>query len=118
MNNISGLVIDDNEDFVEVTSQFLELKGFNIVGKGYNGCQAANLYKEHNPNFVVLDMKMPQYDGSYAIKEIKKINSKAKIFVITGYSDHKNLENEVDAVFSKPCDMKQLSKTIESSCFV
>lgn len=118
MSNISGLVIDDNEDFVEVTSQFLEHRGFDIVGKGYNGCQAVNLYKEHNPNFVLLDMKMPQYDGSHAIREIKKINPKARIFVITGFSDHENLENEVDAVFSKPCDMKQLVKTIESSCYV
>ncbi|QLH06893.1 response regulator [Nitrosopumilus ureiphilus] len=118
MSIISGIIVDDEQDIVDVVSQFLELKGYAILGKGNNGCQAVTMYKELKPNFVILDMKMPQYDGNYAIREIKKIDPNAKIFIMTGYSKYEHLENDVNAVFTKPCDMKKLVETIEFSCLV
>jgi len=109
----SGIVIDDDKDLVEIVSKFLELKGFSIKGKAHNGCAAAQLYQSTKPDFVVLDMKMPDYDGNHAINEIKKINPDAKIFVVTGYSEYKGLEQKVEKVFSKPCNLKHLVNSIE-----
>ena len=43
-NNPTGIIIDDEKDIVDNLSTYLELKGNDIVGIGYNGCNAATLY--------------------------------------------------------------------------
>jgi DNA-binding NtrC family response regulator len=111
-NKLSGIIIDDEKDLVDTMSMYLELKGHNIVGTGYNGCEAATIYLEKNPDYVILDMKMPQYDGMYAIQKIKEKDPDAKIFVITGHSEY-DIEDLVTTVISKPFKMDQLTKTIE-----
>lgn len=116
MNLIStGIIIDDEHDMVETVSDFLKLSGFSIVGTAYNGCDASKLYEQTTPDFVILDMKMPRYDGTYAIKEIKKFNPNAKIFVITGYLEYEHISDQVSAIFNKPCDMNELVKTIHNT---
>ena len=90
----TGIIIDDEVDLREAVTEYLEKKGFKIIGNGNNGCEADNLFKEKQPDFVVLDLNMPDYDGQYAIKKIKEQDPQAKIFIITGYADSlmKNLK--------------------------
>ncbi|MBA4718274.1 MAG: response regulator [Nitrosopumilus sp.] len=114
---LSGIIIDDDDDAVESLSTFFDVKGHEVVGKGFTGCEAAALFEEKNPDFVILDMKMPKYDGNYAIKEIKKKNPNAKIFVITAYLENRNLKKEVTGVFLKPCNLTKLLESIETSCY-
>lgn len=113
-NKLTGIIIDDEKDLVDTMSIYLQLKGHDIVGKGYNGCDAATLYSEKRPDYVILDMKMPKYDGLYAIQKIKEKNKDAKIFVITGHSEY-DVEDSVSAVISKPFQLDKLTKTIEMS---
>lgn len=113
---LSVIVIDDDDDTVESLSTFLDLNGYVVVGKGFNGYQAVALFGEKNPDFVILDMSMPKYDGNYAIKEIKKMNPNAKIFVITAHTNELHIEKDVTGVFLKPCNMTNLLEKIEISC--
>lgn len=113
---LCGIIIDDDVDLLETMSMFLELKGIEVKGKGYNGCQADKLFKETRPDFVLLDMKMPDYDGAYAIEQIKKEDPNAKIFVTTGFTDHHFQKDEVQHVFKKPYDMKEMLLKIEQTC--
>lgn len=111
----TAIIVDDEKDAVDLLSNFLEMMGFSVVGRGYNGCEAVRMYEKTNPTFVVLDMKMPMYDGAYAISMIKKMDPDAKIFVITGYSPYDDLEKDVIAVFTKPCDLHQLHDQIKKT---
>jgi DNA-binding NtrC family response regulator len=113
-NNPTGIIIDDEKDIVDNLSTYLELKGHDIVGIGYNGCNAATLYSEKNPDYVILDMKMPQYDGMYAIQKIKEKDQNAKIFVITGHSEY-DIENLVTKVISKPFTLDKIERIIKNT---
>jgi len=73
------IIIDDNEDIVYSMSELLETYGINVVGKGYNGLEAVELYNKLHPDAVLLDLMMPEYDGLYALKEIRKIDPKSVI---------------------------------------
>ena len=75
----SVIVIDDDEDTVRLFSEFLEEKGINVIGNGFDGVTAIKLFKETKPDVVLIDLNMPNGSGYYAIKKIKEINSKAKI---------------------------------------
>jgi CheY-like chemotaxis protein len=80
---VSAIVIDDDKDVVESFASSLEYVNVKVVGKGYDGKEAVELYQKLKPDFVVLDILMPEYDGHYAIENIRKFNPNAKIFVIT-----------------------------------
>ena len=44
--NKSVIVIDDNVDTLESLSDYLSLRGFDILGCGENGLDAVQLYKK------------------------------------------------------------------------
>jgi len=110
---IRVIVVDDDRDTVEVFSQYLEMKGIQVVGKGYNGLEAFKLYKELRPDVAILDMKMPEYDGQYAINMIKKEDPKARIIVVTGYSDYKLEDLGVDSIFYKPYNVDKVVDSLK-----
>ena len=82
----SVIVVDDNEDIVYSMSELLEIYGVNVVGKGYNGLEGVELYNKLRPDAVLLDLMMPEYDGLYALKEIRKINPESVILIVSGGS--------------------------------
>jgi two-component system, chemotaxis family, chemotaxis protein CheY len=79
----TAIVIDDDHSTVELLSEFLEMKGIKVIGKSHNGKEAAEIYEKLRPDFVFLDIMMPQFDGFYALEKIRNINPDAKIMMIT-----------------------------------
>jgi len=83
----SVLIVDD-EDFVRT-----ELKeridwsryGYDCVFEANNGWSALSCYKRHYPNLVITDIRMPVMDGLSLCSELKKINSKVKIVILSSY---------------------------------
>lgn len=55
----------------------------DVVGSGHNGKDAIEWYIEKSQDIVFLDLMMPEYDGIYAMRKIRKANPKAKIVMIT-----------------------------------
>ena len=108
----SVIVVDDDKDTVKIFSDFLNIKEIDVVGKGYNGLEAFELYKELHPDIVILDMKMPEYDGKFAIDKIKNEDPTAKIIVVTGYTEYNVANLEVSAVFYKPYDIDTIVNKI------
>jgi CheY-like chemotaxis protein len=80
---ISAIVIDDDKVIVSLLSERLHFCGVNIIGVGYNGKDAVELYQKLKPDVVFLDIMMPCYDGFYALQNIRLINSHAKILMVT-----------------------------------
>jgi len=80
---VTSIIVDDDFDTVEVFSEYLELSGINVVGKGYNGKDAVDLYQKLKPDVVFLDVLMPDYDGFYALKKIRQLDHDAKIIMVT-----------------------------------
>ena len=76
-------MIDDDKDTVSVTSEILELHGMDVIGKGYNGLEAVQLFDKLHPDIILLDLMMPQYDGLYALRKIREKDPIANVVIIT-----------------------------------
>ncbi len=109
------IVIDDDKDSVETLSALLQQKGIDIVGMGFDGKDALDLYVQEKPDFVILDMKMPEYDGPYAINKIKEIDPQAKIIAVTAYTDYQFKTGDVLASLKKPYEISELLKVIKGA---
>ena len=109
---IKAIVIDDDEDSSDSICQALEISGINVIGKGFDGEQAYQLYKTLTPDIVILDMNMPNYDGAYALEKIKQDYPDAKIVVVTGFTDYTFEKEQADAIFTKPYDLEHFIDTV------
>ena len=108
----SVIIIDDEKDHVEILSEILKLCGVDVLGTGFNGLDAVKLFQKHKPDFTILDYNMPDYNGLYALKEIRKILSSGRIIILTGYLDSnimsELLENGANLILEKPFKIKKL----------
>ena len=112
----SVIVVDDNEDIVYSMSELLEIYGVNVVGKGYNGLEGAELYDKLRPDAVLLDLMMPEYDGLYALKKIRKIDPESVILIVSGGSSL-SMNGDVETlqpnrIINKPVDVNTLVEII------
>ncbi len=110
--NKSVIIVDDNVDTRGSISDYLYLRGIDILGCGNNGLDAVQLYEKHRPDVVLLDLAMPDYDGLYGLEHIKKINSQAKVIILTSLCDELHEKKiklfKVTEIVEKPCSSKQL----------
>ncbi len=75
------LVVDDAAFMRMMIKDVLSKNGFTIAGEAENGAKAIEKFKELNPDLVIMDITMPEVDGIQAVKEIKKLNSAAKVIM-------------------------------------
>lgn len=62
-----------------------------LVGEAVDGQDAVQLAKDLKPDVIVMDLIMPRKNGIAAITEIKKNDPKARILVLTSFSDDNNV---------------------------
>ncbi|MEN2766438.1 response regulator [Ornithinibacillus xuwenensis] len=75
------LIVDDAAFMRMMIKDILSKNGFDVVGEAQDGAQAVELYKEHTPDLVTMDITMPEMDGLTALKKIKEINPSAKVIM-------------------------------------
>ncbi len=80
------LLVDDNP---KVRDMVKELAGnsANIFYEASNGTEAVSLYKQHQPDIVVMDIEMEKMDGLIATRMIYDYDAKANVIVLTNHSD-------------------------------
>ncbi len=85
MNNNIILIIDDEKNIVESVKMVLEYEEYQ-VHTALSGLEGIALFKEINPDIILLDVKMPGIDGLSVLKELKKINPFSETIMMSGHS--------------------------------
>ncbi|MGJ3203519.1 response regulator [Geobacillus sp. FJAT-46040] len=75
------LVVDDAAFMRMMIKDILTKNGHEVVAEAADGREAIEKYKETQPDVVTMDITMPEMDGITALKEIKKIDSNAKVIM-------------------------------------
>ena len=105
---LTSIVVDDDPNTVEVFSDYLEILGIKVIGRGANGNDAVELYKVLKPDVVFIDIMMPETDGILAIEMIQMFHKDAKIAAVTADTSDETTEilNKlgVKAIVHKPFD--------------
>ena len=70
------------------------------------------MFREHNPQIVLMDINMPVMDGYEATQEIRKYSAKTPIIAVTAFAyasdEQKVMESGFDGYMPKPINAKQL----------
>nr|WP_202433775.1 response regulator [Streptomyces sp. SID7815] len=91
------VVIAEDEALIRLDlKEMLEEEGYSVVGEAGDGQQAVELAREHRPDLVILDVKMPVLDGISAAEKITE-ESIAPVLMLTAFSQRDLVERARDA---------------------
>ena len=97
-DHISVLVVDDHELFRRGLRQVLEDEGdIDVVAEAGDGEEAAALAREHLPDVVVMDVRLPVASGIEATQEIKDDVPSCKVLMLTISDDEDDLYQAIKA---------------------
>jgi len=91
MGKTNILVVDDLRNIRLTLGGILEDRGYNVV-TAEDGYQAIEAIRETHFDVILMDIKMPGINGVDTYREVKKIDPKAVVIMMTAYS----LEDLVD----------------------
>jgi AmiR/NasT family two-component response regulator len=111
------VVIAEDEALIRLDlKEMLEEEGYNVVGEAGDGEQAIELAREHKPDLVILDVKMPKMDGISAAEKIAEERI-APVLMLTAFSQRDLVERARDAgamaYLVKPFQKSDLVPAIE-----
>jgi DNA-binding response OmpR family regulator len=110
------MVVDDEQEIVDFLEKFLNRFNISVI-KATGGGEALDLYQSQKPNYIFLDIQMPDKNGLTLLKELMNLDSQLKIIMITGKDDkdHQEKAKELGALdyITKPLDLNELSEKIE-----
>ena len=113
----TALVIEDNEDNMELITFILEKSGFATI-RAENGKKGIEIAQTERPDFILLDIQLPDIDGIEVLKVIRKSHVLAQIPVIaiTSYAmsgdRERLLENGCNGYIEKPINPETILSVI------
>jgi two-component system, response regulator PdtaR len=91
------VVIAEDEALIRLDlKEMLEEEGYSVVGEAGDGETAVALAREHHPDLVILDVKMPVLDGISAAERIAA-DRIAPVLMLTAFSQRELVERARDA---------------------
>ena len=112
------LLVDDEEGFLSVIKEALEIRGFDIV-TAKSAIEAGLELSSKKPDLILMDIKMPGIDGLQACAAIKKNPDTANIpiMIVSAISEEAQIKKAhkmgVSDYFIKPVDIEKLVKRIK-----
>lgn len=95
MENVKILICDDSILARKQLKDIIEAHGCNSFLEASNGQEAIDVYKEHRPELVFVDIVMPVKDGVQAIHEIREFDPEAHIIVVSSVGTQTQLKNAI-----------------------
>ena len=98
-SKIRVLIVDDHTVVRKGLGSLLSAEKYaiNVIGEAGDGEEAILKAQELIPDVILMDLVMPKKSGIEAIKEIKKIQPKARILVLTSYAEDKKVIEAIQA---------------------
>ena len=115
LKNLTILYVEDESSIIDKYAYFLEdcSKTLHVAR---DGVEALELYKEHKPHLIVMDLLIPKLNGIGLAKEIRKHDEDVFIIALTAHSDREILLEIVELNFSsyliKPVGRSDLMKAL------
>jgi len=116
MSDKKVLIADDSSVMRMMIRKVLTKEGYEVVAEAEDGTKAVELFKEHRPDLVTMDIVMPNQHGIEALKQIITLDPGANIIVISGLHQKSLVMEALDAgakdFVIKPFDEQELIETL------
>jgi DNA-binding NtrC family response regulator len=112
------LIIDDDHMMLNALTTLLETEDYTTA-TAMDGEIGIRMYREQQPDVVLLDLRLPTTNGIEVLKEIRRINRQAKVIIITGYPSpevrEEAMANGAFYFYEKSKDVGELLQAVEKA---
>jgi DNA-binding NarL/FixJ family response regulator len=95
------------------------LPGVEVIGAGADGLAAVTLVAELDPDVVLIDLKMPRFDGVEATRQIRAWYPRTEVVVLTTYADDDSVLNALRAgargFLTKDADAEAIARALHAA---
>ena len=77
------LVIDDARSIRSLLASLLRRKGYQVM-LAENGAEGLELFRQEQPDVIVLDLKMPGMDGLTVLQHVRRVSLDQPVIMLTG----------------------------------
>lgn len=109
-NKLTILVAEDNASNYKLFESILKYD-YHLI-HAWDGMEAVEMFRKHNPQIVLMDINMPVMNGYEAAREIRKYSAKIPIIAVTAFAyasdEQKVMESGFDGYMPKPINAKLL----------
>lgn len=109
-NKLTILVAEDNASNYKLFESILKYD-YHLI-HAWDGMEAVEMFRKHNPQIVLMDINMPVMDGYEATREIRKYSAKIPIIAVTAFAyasdEQKVMESGFDGYMPRPINAKLL----------
>lgn len=118
LNAMKTVLIVDDEPILRMDlSDMLEELGFQVIGEAADGFDAIETCRVEQPDIVLMDVKMPIFDGLSAAETILKEDLAGCVVMLTAFNDPDIIQRAsaagVTGYLVKPIDQRSLLPTLE-----
>ena len=119
MTSKSILIVEDNPMNLKLIRDILQIQGYEIL-EAETGEAGIELARERHPALILMDVNLPQMDGREAMEILKADTDTHQIPIIAVTSFAMKGDRETllaagfDGYISKPIDIKELPREVES----
>ncbi|MBN6885017.1 two-component system, response regulator, stage 0 sporulation protein F [Cytobacillus horneckiae] len=110
------LIVDDQFGIRILLNEVLQKEGYETF-QAANGVQALDIVSKHNPDLVLLDMKIPGMDGIEILKRMRVDNNDIRVIIMTAYGELDMIQEakELGALthFAKPFDIDDIRAAVK-----
>lgn len=97
-NKIRVLIVDDVRILRNGIKAILENNEMiEVAGCASNGKEAYELCKTNSIDVVLMDMRMPEFDGAYGCNKIKSENKDIKVLILTTFDDDVTVQKAMES---------------------
>lgn len=112
------LIVEDNADLLDLLREHFSELGYG-VDRAEDGNQAIARFRDHHPDAVLLDLRLPDMDGETVFMTLKRIDGATPVIVVSANEDaHRAKEllklGALDYV-SKPIDFPHLERAVAAA---
>lgn len=111
------LIAEDDKHILNGMSDLLEKEGYTII-KANDGKVALEMFNQNQPDFIILDIMMPELDGYSVCREIRKLNEDVPILFLSAKDEEIDrvigLELGADDYMNKPFGIHELRARIKA----
>lgn len=83
------LIVEDNPMMREMIKRFVikQVENVELIVESSDGAEAIEQYRNHRPDWVLMDVEMKPMDGITAVNAIRELDDEAKIIMVTSHGD-------------------------------
>lgn len=115
------LIVDDNEKNVKLARDVLRFAGFRTL-EAVTGTEGVSLAAASLPDVILMDIRLPDIDGTEAVRRLRRTDTTASIPVVAltslamkGDREHL-LDQGFDGYVEKPINIREFPALVRSYC--